>query len=409
MKIGSMIQKYGVSRETLRYYIKIGLLNPISNNGQYDFTIREEEDLEDILRLKSMRFKLEEIQPILNWKKFSIGMESSLKAKYITALQAKEKELLDQSKELERSIKDIQSEMEHMLYSEHTSTTKMGVPLMALPKLVCPHCGKHLEFSGAQFDYRYLYQGELKCSCGYCAKIKDGVICTGNRDDGDDDRPDLKREVYELIDKNLVRAHQLCTNKVIKQLEIIDIQGKVIMEGNINGYFFLYNWINNLNPDCLYIFVDKYEEVLLMYRELLEQAGVKANILFIADADNELPLEQGCVDILLNFFAENEWSLYHDYTYLEASRKYLKKNAWILGSHDSFPAASKSRKCLRKNYPRSSPHAYNIDYLIQDYKKQGVELTVEKMVEFHHTDIGYSLSCHQSGEPLLIYYIQANA
>ena len=407
MKIGNLLHKYGVSRETLHYYIRIGLLNPTMSHGQYDFTERDEQDLEDILRLKSLHFKLEEIMPILNWKKFSLGAESSMREKYLAAFAVKEKELLQQSRALAQSAEEIRTEMERILHADQASVTKLGVPLPALPWLVCPDCGSHLELFGANFDYQSVYQGELRCGCGYGARIKNGIICTGNRDEEPDDRPDLERQVYQQLDSSFVKAHQSCSNQVMRQLKGIDTRGNVLLEGNINGYFFLYNRMKELDPDCLYIIVDKYEEQLEMYRELMEQAGLQLKVLFIADAQNKLPLAAGCVDILVNFFSENEWQLYHEGTYLEASRRYLKKGALTLGAYNSFPKASESRKNLKKRYPRSSTRCHNIDFLIQDYQKQGVDLKTEQVAEFCHTESGYSLSCHQAGENLTVYYITA--
>ncbi len=408
MKIGTIMQKYGISRETLHYYIRIGLLNPTKQNGQYDFSEREEQDIEEILRLKSMHFRLEEIIPILNWKSFSIGMDSGLKEKYLMALLEKEEEISQQRRELEKCAEDIRQEMKQILHGEQISATKIGVPLAALSMLVCPKCGRHLEFSGTNFNYRYLYQGELHCSCGYYADIKDGIICTGNRDNGTDDSPDLERTVYKMLDNNFVKAHRTCANKVKHQLEAILSNGKVIMEGNVNNYFLLYNHLEGLDKECLYIFVDKYEETLLMYREMIEQAGLELNILFIADAKNELPLASECVDILVSFFGENGWSLYHDEVYLKSSKRYLKKGAVIMGSHLSYAISSKSRKNLHDKYPRSSSRCYNIDYLIQDYKEQGVALYAEKTAEITYTESGHCLSCHQQGEVLSVYYILSN-
>ena len=41
-----------------------------------------------------------------------------------------------------------------------------------------------------------------------------------------------------------------------------DWSGKTILEGNINGFFFTYNFLKKLPKDCLYVIIDKYGEVL---------------------------------------------------------------------------------------------------------------------------------------------------
>ena len=55
MKIGEFAKKYGVTKNTVRYYIEHGLLVPESGL-QYQFGKQEEEDMELILKMKTQFF-----------------------------------------------------------------------------------------------------------------------------------------------------------------------------------------------------------------------------------------------------------------------------------------------------------------------------------------------------------------
>ncbi|MBQ1214994.1 MAG: MerR family transcriptional regulator, partial [Firmicutes bacterium] len=52
MKIGELTKAYGVSNQTIRYYVKMGLLIPETKEKQYVFNEQSREDLELILKLK---------------------------------------------------------------------------------------------------------------------------------------------------------------------------------------------------------------------------------------------------------------------------------------------------------------------------------------------------------------------
>ena len=62
-----------------------------------------------------------------------------------------------------------------------------------------------------------------------------------------------------------------CSDAIIERIDRGDWNGKVIMEANVNGFFFTYNNIHQLPRNCTYIIVDKYYEVLAMYKELFER------------------------------------------------------------------------------------------------------------------------------------------
>ena len=70
-----------------------------------------------------------------------------------------------------------------------------------------------------------------------------------------------------------------------------DMNGKVFLEANINGYFYMYNHLGLLPANSTLILIDKYPEILRMYKALIEQCDIKCQILYIADAGTDYPLK----------------------------------------------------------------------------------------------------------------------
>ena len=62
MKIGEFAKQFGVPKDTVRFYIKNNLLIPNDQGAQYEFTDREVQAMQTILKMKAQRFTLEEIR-----------------------------------------------------------------------------------------------------------------------------------------------------------------------------------------------------------------------------------------------------------------------------------------------------------------------------------------------------------
>ena len=69
MKIREFSNKFDLSYDTIRYYMKLNLINPHKDGGHYEFSQEDQNDMEEILKLKEMEFSLDEIKEILNFKR----------------------------------------------------------------------------------------------------------------------------------------------------------------------------------------------------------------------------------------------------------------------------------------------------------------------------------------------------
>ena len=62
MKIKEFSNNFDLSYDTIRYYMKLNLINPQKVGGHYEFDPEDQNDMAEILKLKEMEFSLDEIK-----------------------------------------------------------------------------------------------------------------------------------------------------------------------------------------------------------------------------------------------------------------------------------------------------------------------------------------------------------
>lgn len=415
MKIGELAQLCGVPQATIRYYVRTGMLVPNDSGSQYNFTEREYQNLRLILKMKQQQFNLKEIQDYLVLTRHSNFIEPDTISACLAMLNGKRQELSQEITRLQQSIQDIDQEILELNSRGTQPPDRTGVPLSALSLLVCPHCGQRLKVDNASLIDDFIYSGTLSCpntqDCpqGYHALIEHGIVKTGNLYDSSFDAPDLSRGLYRDMVPAFSSALQKCYDFVCDELQKSQLHGKVILEANINGYFFLYHHLNLLPEDCICIVIDKYPEILEMYKSLIEQMHLNRQILYIADASREFPLRPACVDLHISYLGETEYQLYHPNTFLHDAKPYLKPDVKVLGTYLSFDRSAVSRKNLIAKYPEGSDRRHQVNYLREDYEAAGfhVELT-EAGVVLDSGSRQYSFDCHVPGEPLRVFRFTAS-
>lgn len=407
MKIGELAGKCGVSKDTIRYYVQKGLLIPAKSGAQMDFTEREYQDMLFIQKMKKMQFNIREMQEIFTLRRLSNFIEPDTIQAYQRMLDEKQRTLLENIHLLQNAYQTVEAEKKELSESCPGKKHVSGVPLKALSLLCCPHCGKQLAVENAQISESYVLTGELKCGCGYRAFIADGIVQTGEEYHGAYDKPDLKRGLYRDVGEEFVIGFERSSDLVWNSLQELGMKGKVVMETNINGYFFLYNQVRRLERDCLYIITDRYAQMLLMYKDLIETLGLDLQILFIADDSGNLPLKEGCADILLDYYGSNEQVLYRKESFIQRYQKYISDSAVVFGAIFGFEAGSASVRRVPEYYPECSEIALNAAEMLKTYETEGYRLIAEEVADTTKTYNQYSFACHKDGERLILYYYEA--
>lgn len=413
MKIGQLAKLCDVSVATVRYYVSMGMLIPNDSSAQYDFTEREVDDLNLILQMRKHNFKLKEIQQYLILTRHSRMIESSTIDAALKILQTKQQEIFAEIEILKKTYQEIGEQMHSLREKSNAQRRITGVPLSSCQLFVCPDCGTPINIEDAVISNGYIISGKLLCAesnCEnhYCANIVDGIIETGNLYQGMYDRPDLKRGLYRDMGPEFSSCFQRCYDRVTESLMKDDLSGKVILEANINGYFYMYNHLSILPADSTLILIDKFPELLRMYKSLIEQCDVKCQILYIADAGTDYPIKNACIDRYISFCGEGEYQLYHQNCYLMDAQQYFKPDIQIYGMYLSYDRNAKSRENLWKKYPESSKNCYDIKHLSENFKSCGYELDIEQIGAI--TDCGarvYAFACQVIGEVLRMYSFTA--
>ncbi len=409
MKIGEFSQKYGVNKDTVRYYIKLGLLVPQTVGSQVHFGPQDEEDMARILQFKEMQMSLSEIRSLFYLRRMSNFIEPGTLEQGIAILDHKKQQIEEEQRQLAQSAAALEKEIQWMkAQGVRARKALSGIPFRGVPLLCCPRCHRQFQIKDAEISGKYIMQGTLFCPCGCEAKIRDGIVITGNVYTGSHDTPDLERKLYHETGPEFSIVGPRAPEYMLREIHKLPTSDKVIFEANINGFFFTYNFLPQLPHDCTYIIVDKYPEVLQLYKSLTETLYQDLDIVYIADAGEHLPLASDCIDIYVAFFGETEYGYYHKSYQLHDIASQLKDGASIIGAMPSFAAGSRSRQNLYRKYPEGNPRMCNMGYLREDYKKLGVELETELLGTVKKTTKHHMFTEHVDGEPMELYGYRGN-
>lgn len=407
MRIGQVSTKYKISIDNLYYYINYGLLVPKRPKSQYIFDEQTLKDLELVLELKEMGFSLKDIHIVLSLYRIS-GLADpqdieDLKAIYTDKLHHCKKDM----KQLEDTIASLERKLSDLNAMLPSKEPQIGLPVNMLHLLCCPNCRNGFQMDQVHMDAKYVFNGNLSCSCGYEAIIKDGVLLTPNKNKNKQDTPDLDRKLYKDLPPALISLFQRSYNWMVEKLDHMVLQGKVIMETYINAWFFMHNHQQFLDSGGQYIVVDKYPEMLYMYKKLMEQQGYNLDILFIADSSTSLPLRPGCVDLNIDYFAVNEHNFYHDSFLYDELRPYFSHDCQLLGTYFYFKDGHKSMETLLKEYPECTANNFSISYFLNAMKPYITEYEDCGFTTSSGANIGFSF--HQEGEKMYLHCYLANA
>lgn len=397
MKISAVAKKYGISKDTLYFYISKGLLIPRINGKQYLADETFERDLQMILKYRSWGFQLQEIHSVLSMIRKNPPGEERESGQILTDILTQRSEMIsDEISELEARLGEIKKAIDELRAEgeksvDHHKDKKIGVPLSMVTFLRCPKCGGNLNFSNTDMSQTQIMNADVNCSCGYKARIHDGILITPNQQHSKYDQADVSKVIYSDVPDYLTSLYQKAYYWMEKCLEDILLQGSVIMESHLNTYFYLqYEKELMEENNCRLILVDKYPEILAMYKEALEAHGTDLEVLFIADDGTELPLGNGAVDVFVDFFGSNEHQFFKDTALVDELSAYLSPTSYVVGTYFSIPGGKRSIKNMKEHYPEASSDNFNLAVFRENLKKAGyIGIVSEDIGETKETGSDY--------------------
>ena len=322
MKIGQVVQRYGVPVNTLYFYINSGLLVPPRRNSQYVFDQHTLEELEWLLELKELEFPLKTIHRLLSLRRISNFCSEEDRRE----LRAIFQEQADELKRRQAQISAARQQVGRKLFELESSPaagTRTGVPVSMLHLLRCPNCGGELMLENANMSPKYVFQAVLRCGCGYSAAIRDGILQTKNVNTSLFDKPDTTRELYRDLPSMTLSLYERSYRWLEENIRSGVSHGKVWLEGYVNAWFFFHNHLELLDSSDQLVVIDKFPETLLAYKAVIEQQNLPCDILYISDCSASPPLRENIIDCVMDFFAVNEHNFYHGDFYLNQLLPYL--------------------------------------------------------------------------------------
>lgn len=407
MKIGQVVKKYGISANSLYFYINNGLLVPPRRNSQYVFDERTLDELKLILELKQMELPLKTIHRILSIRRISgfCSQEDRAEIRRIyvehdKVLRKKEEELAEARKKLWARAYKFENES---IPQEDICT---GVPIRALSMLRCPCCGGEMMLDEVHMSQRYIFQGKLTCTCGYSAVIRDGVLETGLLNQSPYDQADPGRQLYRDLSSDMLSLFEQSYRCLEQRIPRGAGVGKVWLESYVNAWFFFQNHLELLHENDTLIVVDKFPETLQAYKSVIEWAGAPCDILYIAAAGPRLPLREQVVDCTMDFFSSNEHNFYEQGLYLPQLIPYLKDNTELFGVYFYLEGGEHSMRNLKRDYPTSDPNNFNVHWFLDEMGKNFRILETEECGAVEDCGHAAGLDFHNTGDPvhLLAYH-----
>lgn len=355
-----------ISQDTIRYYMELGLIVPGRHGNLYDFSGDSIEDIRWIHKLKEMGFLLKEIQKVLSLRRTSNWVEPQEIAEYLILLDKKKKSLRGEIENIKEEIIRIEEEEKSFTIETAGDKVLVGVPLKALEYLRCPFCQEAFAVEQVQMNSRYIYNGKLTCSCGYALEISDGIVLSPGAADESDGGADLEREKYKDLPASVVTMLQRSYNFLLHRVSGLQLYDRVVMETDINEFFYLYTHFRKIENRVLFIITDRYPQVLRMYKERIEYLKLDLDILYLADGSGNYPLKKESVDLFIDYFSSNYCKVRRGESLPGRMTEYLKENGEMIGCY--FSGKDRERFFDKKQF-------------LGDIREKGYALVKERTID----------------------------
>ena len=311
MKIGAFSEKYGVSQDTIRYYIKQKMLLPQKEGPQYDFSSSCERDLEIILELKNYQFSIQEIKKLLFYMRVS-KLEPKLKSLFIhSALRKKQNEIQSEIKSLQDIEDELNTHIEE-IQREPLSQHTMGVPFTFIENMSCPKCQEGYVLNASSIIDNDIIEGTLNCSCG-SLEILDGII-VGDGGNATDTMIIEFSDYVEKTDTEHFQTFYSIMDWIEHQMDFRTLEDKLIIELGTGFGIFIRLIYNKLPKTATVVCVDYNMEYLKSLRDLLSYQSEKKSIVFMCSDFKSMPLKNKSIECLLDIAGRSNYYL-HQYNH----------------------------------------------------------------------------------------------
>lgn len=315
MKIKEFSNKFNLSYDTIRYYMKLNLINPQKSGGHYEFDLEVQEDMKEILNLKKMEFSLEEIKEILSFKRIGRLSNYQKNSYYQNLYQDKIKMIEKRIMELKNAKKALSIYLERLQEENNKKQNDLSLNINLLNLFACPNCGSELTLSAAKIENNRIHQGSLNCSCGEKIIIKDGIIYTKDVYEREERKEVLETDPLFHVTDYIKQTDSEFMDQSYQSLEWLknrinysDLENKVILEPGSGYGLLLRNIYDQLPADSIYICVEHKPELNRDLKSLLELSPSGPEVIFLTAELPNLPLKEKSLDYLIDYSGISNFS-----------------------------------------------------------------------------------------------------
>ncbi len=333
MKIKEFSNKFNLTYDTIRYYMKLNLINPQKTGGHYEFDREDQADMEEILKLKEMEFSLDEIKEILSFKRIGRLSNYQKNSYYQNLYLQKLKTIEKRIAELKDARKALNSHLKKLKTENNQKQNDLSLNLNLLKLFACPVCGSELSLSAEKIKNNRIQQGSLNCSCGEKILIKDGILYTkevyDNKNQAEIFETDPLFHVTDYIqqtDSEFMDHSYQSLEWLKNRINFSELKNKVLLEPGSGYGLLIRNIYDQLPSDTTYICVEHNPELNSYLKSLLELSPAGPEIIFLTAELPKLPLREKIADYLIDFSGISNFSFHNQGFLPELILKYFKEH-----------------------------------------------------------------------------------
>ncbi len=392
-------KKFDVTVNTIRHYIEIGLVIPIKKDTQFEFDQTCIDDMNFIQELKQYRFTLQEIHRILSFKRITLLTEMEDIHYYIQTLLEKKHQLIQESKQILQSTRLIDEKVDK-LSKVSVSKNETGVPLLFVSRFYCPDCQEILQVKDAQMQGEYLFIGRIVCSCGYEARIEDGIIITPtNHLTPHNEYHIYDHRLFHEMTPELISVLEKGSLWMYKRMKKRDLTNRVVIHTNTDSFVFSPKFLASVQPNMIYIFTGNNLEMLRKLKAKIHHINPNIPVLYMVNSDLRLPLKHHSIDCVIDNLSFNEFSLFNASFALEKLLPYLKHDSFIVGNNSYYGNYNRSLTNMTNFFPNSHPNNLHQGFLEDKLKENGFKVTEKEYIGYI-TNTGNYVEFHVENEKM---------
>jgi DNA-binding transcriptional MerR regulator/SAM-dependent methyltransferase len=345
MRIGEFAQRHGVTQDTIRHYLDIGLLATEKKGGQYKFSEADSKDIEKIMELKLLDFSLTEIQKVLMFQRLSGANTDVFRNLYLSFLQEKKNEVANELLKYNKMDNFIKDKIQEIKAEDLKNGEKLGLPMNSIGVLVCPICHNSLNVSNGTIEKNMIIEANIHCECGYKAVIKNGIfideIAVRTKLQNGKKMP-TKEEYLETSSPAHVNFLYKGMATLIEHIQNYGKEPKYILELDNCVGFFLMQYIKYLPGNSTYILIDYDIDRMTQLKKNLEMYYAHKNFIFLCCDFHRLPIANSSIDVAVDFCMTKTYAQSTGEFLLDEVLPLLKQDGLLVASNLYFGSNSKA-------------------------------------------------------------------